>query len=168
MSDTLYYVLSALLSLGVLYGIKLMSNVKTAALGNRLSALCMLAAIILTMLRTDMRSGLTFIILGLLLGTLISIFMTARVTMLQMPQMVGLLNGLGGLASALAAILTVALKRPLSTFELAASGLALGVGALTFSGSIVAAGKLHGLLPQKSVAYPAHRALTVCGVSVCG
>ena len=39
MSDTLYYVISAVLSLGVLLGIRLMSNVKTAPLGNRISAL---------------------------------------------------------------------------------------------------------------------------------
>ena len=160
MSDTVYYVVSALLSLGVLYGIKLMSKVRTAALGNRVSALCMLAAIVITMYRTDMGAGLPYIILGLLIGSLLSVIMAIKVKMIQMPQMVGLLNGLGGLASAVAALMTVTYKRPLGTFELVTSGLALAVGALTFSGSMVAALKLHGKLPQKPVVYPGHRWLT--------
>ncbi|HPY94856.1 MAG TPA: NAD(P)(+) transhydrogenase (Re/Si-specific) subunit beta, partial [Clostridia bacterium] len=154
MSDTVYYVVSALLSLGVLYGIKLMSKVRTAALGNRVSALCMLAAIVITMYRTDMGAGLPYIILGLLIGSLLSVIMAIKVKMIQMPQMVGLLNGLGGLASAVAALMTVTYKRPLGTFELVTSGLALAVGALTFSGSMVAALKLQGKLPQKPVVYP--------------
>ncbi|NLW20471.1 MAG: NAD(P)(+) transhydrogenase (Re/Si-specific) subunit beta [Clostridiales bacterium] len=160
MSDTLYYLISALLSLGVLYGIRLMSQVRTAALGNRVSALCMLAAIVITLYRTQLGDSLVYIIIGLLAGTLISIFMTIKVRMIQMPQMVGLLNGLGGLSSALAALLTLALKRPLGGFEVTTSGLALAVGALTFSGSMVAALKLHGKLSQKPVVYPGHRWLS--------
>ena len=160
MSDTAYYVLSAALSLGILYGLKLMSDVKTAALGNRVSALCMLLAIITTMARTDFSGSLVYMIIGLLAGTLLSIWMTLKVKMIQMPQMVGLLNGLGGLGSALAAILTVAAGISQSAFQLTTSGLALGVGALTFSGSLVAAGKLQGLLPPKPIVYPGHRALT--------
>ncbi len=47
-------VIPLLLSLGVLYGIKLMSNVKTAVRGNRVSALCMLLAIVYVFFRTDL------------------------------------------------------------------------------------------------------------------
>lgn len=168
MSQTAYYVISVLLSLGVLYGIKLMSSVKTAALGNRVSALCMLVAVVVTMVRTDLAGSLAYIIAGLVLGSLLSVYMTVRVKMIQMPQMVGLLNGLGGLASALAAILTVAAGDKLNTFELATSGIALAVGALTFSGSMVAAGKLQGLLRQKPVVYPGHSFLTAFAAMVQG
>ncbi len=160
MSDTLYYIISAVLSLGVLLGIRLMSNVKTAPLGNRISALCMLLAIIATMVRTDFSGSLPYIIAALLVGTLLSVYMAAKVKMIQMPQMVGLLNGLGGLASSLAAILTVLTGSMLGKFELSTAGLALGIGALTLSGSLVAAGKLHGIFPQKPVVFPAHSALT--------
>ncbi|MDD4080462.1 MAG: NAD(P)(+) transhydrogenase (Re/Si-specific) subunit beta [Eubacteriales bacterium] len=149
-----------LLSLGVLYGIKMMSKVKTAASGNRLSALCMLLAIIYVFMRTDLSGSLVYIILGLAIGTLISIVITLRVKMIQMPQMVGLLNGLGGLASALAAILTLLSGETQSGFSLVTSGLALAVGALTFSGSMVAAGKLQGLLPQKPKVYAGHHTIT--------
>ena len=161
MSDTLYYIFSVLLSLGVLYGIRLMSKVKTAALGNRVSALCMLAAAAITLMRTDLSGSLPYIITGLAGGSLVSLLMTARAKMIQMPQIVGLLNGLGGLASLLAALLTVSSGAARSAFELTTSALALAVGALTFSGSLVAAGKLHGQLPQKPLVYPGHSALTV-------
>ena len=167
MSSTLYYVLTAILSVGVLFGIKLMSQVKTAAWGNRLSALCMLAAIVVTMINTEtLSAALGYIIAGLLIGTLLSIFMTVKVKMIQMPQMVGLLNGLGGLASAVAAILTIIDKPVIGTFELVTAGLALAVGGLTFSGSMVAAGKLHGMLPQKPKVYPGHQIISLALVLV--
>mgnify|MGYP000878753459 FL=1 len=167
MSSTLYYVLTAILSVGVLFGIKLMSQVKTAAWGNRLSALCMLAAIVITMINTEtLSAALGYIIAGLLIGTLLSIFMTVKVKMIQMPQMVGLLNGLGGLASAVAAILTIIDKPVIGTFELVTAGLALAVGGLTFSGSMVAAGKLHGMLPQKPKVYPGHQIISLALVLV--
>ena len=154
-------VIPLLLSLGVLYGIKLMSSVKTAARGNRISALMMLLAIIYVFIRTDMSGSLVYIILGFLIGSLLSVVMTVRVRMIQMPQMVGMLNGLGGLASALAAVLTLVSGDQQSGFSLVTSGLALAVGTVTFSGSMVAAGKLHGLLPQKPRVYPAHKAITL-------
>ena len=81
--------------------------------------------------------------------------------MIQMSQMVGLLNGLGGLAAALAAIITLNSVEPQSGFGLITSGLALAVGALTFTGSMVAAGKLQGTLPQRTRVYPGHQTMTV-------
>ena len=162
MNDTIFYIVSAILSLAVLYGIRLMSKVQTAAKGNQVSALAMLLAVVVTFIRngSNLGNSLVFIILGLLAGTFISIIVSTRVKMIQMPQLVGLLNGLGGLASAVAAILTVAFQKELGTFERITAGLALGVGALTFSGSLVAAGKLHGKLPQRPIVLPAHKALT--------
>lgn len=162
MTDSIFYIISALLSVGVLYGINLMSKVQTAAKGNQLSALCMLLAVAVTFIRngSNLGNSLVFIILGLLAGTFISILVSTRVKMIQMPQLVGLLNGLGGFASTVAAILTVAFQKELGTFERITAGLALGVGALTFSGSLVAAGKLHGKLPQRPIVFPAHKFLT--------
>ena len=54
MSDTVFYVLSAVLSVAVLLGIHWMSKVETAVRGNRLSALAMLCAIILTFIKHDL------------------------------------------------------------------------------------------------------------------
>lgn len=167
MSDTLYYILCALLSVGVLIGIKWMSSVSTAVKGNRLSALCMLIAIILTLFKYEILS-LSILWIGLLVGTLIGIWLTFRVKMIEMPQMVGLLNGLGGLASAIAAGLTLFLsKNNLNLFENITASLALIIGSITFSGSLVAAGKLQRLLPQKPIVLPSHQLWLMVSLVLC-
>ena len=158
MSNTLYYTLSALLSVGVLLGIRWMSKVTTAVRGNRLSALCMLAGIVLVLVREGIVSSL-YLWLGLFAGLVLGIVLAKKVRMITMPQMVGLLNGLGGAASAIAAWMTLE-SAALPVFERATGELALAVGTLTFTGSLVAAGKLHRVLPQKPVRLPHHQALT--------
>lgn len=158
MSDTLYYVLSALLSVGVLLGIRWMSKVETAVRGNHVSALCMLAGIVLVLAREGVVNS-TFLWLGLLVGLVLGVVLAQRVRMITMPQMVGLLNGLGGAASAIAAWLTLE-KTTLPAFELGTGELALAVGTLTLTGSLVAAGKLHRVLPQRPVRLPNHQLLT--------
>ena len=117
MSDTVFYVLSAVLSVAVLLGIHWMSKVETAVRGNRLSALAMLCAIILTFIKHDLL-GIWDIWIGLAAGSLISVVIAKRTRMIAMPQLVGLLNGLGGFASAGAAILTLGYSRNISAFEL--------------------------------------------------
>ena len=163
MSDTVFYVLSAVLSVAVLLGIHWMSKVETAVRGNRLSALAMLCAIILTFIKHDLL-GIPDIWIGLAAGSLISVVIAKRTRMIAMPQLVGLLNGLGGLASAGAAILTLGFGRNIGTFELVTALLGMAVGAFTFSGSVVAAGKLHRLFPQKPVIFPAHRLLLAASI----
>ncbi|MHC1786380.1 MAG: NAD(P)(+) transhydrogenase (Re/Si-specific) subunit beta [Christensenellales bacterium] len=160
MSDILYYILSALLSLGVLLGIRWMSKVETAVAGNRLSALCMLVAVILILLKEKAIGDLA-VWAGLGVGLLAGIILARKVRMITMPQMVGFLNGLGGAASAIAAWLTLRQGASLGAFELMTGELALCVGALTFSGSMVAAGKLQRLLPQRPVRLPKHQLWTM-------
>ncbi len=161
MGDNLYYIVCGILSLGVLLGINLMSKVKTAKFGNAFSALCMLAAVCLTLYKYNIFSA-SVMWAGLAIGTAIGLILTFKVKMITMPQTVALLNGLGGAASAVAAVLTIfssGYEAPV--FVDIAAGLALTVGALTFSGSLIAAGKLHKLLPQKPVVLPAHQAFTL-------
>ena len=116
MSDTVFYVLSAVLSVAVLAGIHWMSKVETAVRGNRLSALAMLCAIILTFIKHDLL-GIPDIWIGLAAGSLISVVIAKRTRMIAMPQLVGLLNGLGGFASAGAAILTLGFGRNIGAFD---------------------------------------------------
>ncbi len=159
MSSTVYYVLSAVLSIGVLVGIRWMSKVETAVRGNRLSALCMLIAICLVFIKDGLLSHVE-VWVGLALGTAIGVVFARVVKMITMPQMVALLNGLGGAASAIAAWLTIRTDATMSTFAMVTAMLALVVGGLTFSGSLVAAGKLHRILPQKPIRLPNHMMLT--------
>ena len=160
MTDTVYYIICGVLSIGVLLGINMMSKVKSAVKGNRLSALCMLAAVCVTLYKYQIFSaGMMWA--GLAIGAAIGIYLTIKVEMITMPQTVALLNGLGGAASAVAALLTLAaVDTKAGIFAIVTGGIALAVGALTFSGSLIAAGKLHKLLPQKPTVLPAHQALT--------
>ena len=160
MTDKVYYIICGVLSIGVLLGINMMSKVKSAVKGNRLSALCMLAAVCVTLYKYQIFSaGMMWA--GLAIGAAIGIYLTIKVEMITMPQTVALLNGLGGAASAVAALLTLAaVNTQTGIFAIVTGGIALAVGALTFSGSLIAAGKLHKLLPQKPTVLPAHQALT--------
>ena len=155
-----YYIISAVLSLGVLLGISMMSKVKTARLGNALSALCMLLAILVVFFHYGIVSNLV-VWLGLAVGFVVGVYLTIKVDMISMPQTVALLNGLGGAASAVVGLLTL-LSGGVSAgrFELVTSAIAVVVGAVTFSGSLVAAGKLHRVLKQQPVVLPLHQMWT--------
>ncbi len=152
-TDTVYYIISAVLVLGVLLGISMMSKVKSANNGNTLSAVCTLIAILVVMYNCEILTAWQAW-LGLAIGAVIGIIGAVKVKMIEMPQAVALLNGFGGLASALVAILTIWQTEDM--FEIYVGAVALVVGFVTFTGSVVAAGKLHKLLPQKPVVWKAH------------
>ncbi len=152
----IYYIAAGVLTIVVLVGISMMSRVETSVMGNALGAVSMLLAIFLTLWYFHIFSVIE-LWLAMLVGLVIGIVISIRVKMIQMPQMVGLLNGLGGAASMLAGILTLIASDPSeTTFSLATAGLAIFVGSLTFTGSLVAAGKLHKLLPQRPIVWKRH------------
>ena len=154
MTNLVYYILCGILAIAVLIGIAMMSKVKTAAAGNLLSACAMAAAILVVLGRGGLltNAGLWIsLLLGLGLGALLAY----RVKMIQMPQMVALLNGLGGGASALVAIVSL-LSALEGAFSIITAVLALVIGLATLSGSLVAAGKLAKLLSQRPVILAGH------------
>ena len=175
-SDIIYLIISAVLICMVLFGIFLLSRVKKARLGNGLSAIALLAGIILVLIHSgvfdfnrDTNSlilGIVIILLALALGSVIGIVLSKKVKMIEMPQLVALLNGLGGAASAIVGITTLALagKSPMfssGAFALTTAALAVSVGMITLSGSLIAAGKLHRILPQKQIVLKGHQVLTI-------
>ena len=175
-SDIIYLIISAVLICMVLFGIFLLSRVKKARLGNGLSAIALLAGIILVLIHSgvfdfnrDTNSlilGIVIISLALALGSVIGIVLSKKVKMIEMPQLVALLNGLGGAASAIVGITTLALagKSPMfssGAFALTTAALAISVGMITLSGSLIAAGKLHRILPQKQIVLKGHQVLTI-------
>jgi NAD(P) transhydrogenase subunit beta len=120
----------------------------------------MLLAVVVTLLDRAIVSY-EWIAAGLLVGTAAGIPMALRVPMTAMPQLVALFNGFGGGASVLVAgaalIETILVATSFSTqvtVSIAASGI---VGAVTFWGSLVAFGKLQGLISEKSMSLPAHQ-----------
>ena len=96
------YFIYLIASILFIFGIKKLGSPKTARQGNFLSSLGMFLAVVITLF--DQRV-LTFeyIIIGILIGAAIGSVMALKVPMTGMPQMVGLLNGFGGGASALVA-----------------------------------------------------------------
>ncbi len=156
-SEPAYLIVSAILVAGVLCGIALMSRIDYSRIGNRLSAVCMLVAIAVTMIHSGRIYAAWPAYAGLLAGVIAGIILSVRVSMLQMPQMVALFNGLGGCASALVgAFAMFGIGAGTGIFEKTTSSLALSVGTVTLLGSLVAAGKLHKLLPQKPVTVKNH------------
>lgn len=142
----------------MLYGIKLMSSPKTAVLGNALGAGAMLAAIAVALLEAGI---LTYPLLwaGLGVGTALGWVAAVKVLMIQMPQMVAALNGLGGGASALVGLVLALQGEAVGAFAHFTTGLTIAVGALTFGGSALAAAKLHGVVSQRPQELPRHAAV---------
>ena len=153
----LQIIISALLAVLVLAGISMMSKVKTAVAGNLLSAFAMLCGIVATLFFAGVVSVWT-IYVSILIGALVGSLLAVRVKMIQMPQTVALFNGLGGGASALVGILSV---HGDSAFVRFTALLAVAVGMVTLVGSLVAAGKLHRILPQKPVVWKGHSLCTL-------
>ncbi|MCR5523694.1 MAG: NAD(P)(+) transhydrogenase (Re/Si-specific) subunit beta, partial [Clostridia bacterium] len=159
-SDTIYYIISAVLVLGVLLGIYLMSKVNSSVKGNTISAVSMVLAIITVLLKYEVFSAqqLIFVVLGLAIGSVIGLIISKKVKMIQMPQVVALLNGFGGGASAIVGAVTIAK----SGFEKVTSVLAVVVGTVTLIGSLVAASKLQGIISPRPKVYKGHKLITTC------
>ena len=153
----LQIIISAILAVLVLAGISMMSKVRTAVAGNLLSAFAMLCGIVATLLFAGVVSVWTLYV-SILIGALIGSLLAARVQMIQMPQTVALFNGLGGGASALVGLLSVQGDGAFVRFT---ALLAVAVGMVTLVGSLVAAGKLHRVLPQKPVVWKGHALCTL-------
>ncbi|CAK8711242.1 NAD(P) transhydrogenase subunit beta [Candidatus Electrothrix laxa] len=142
------YIISAAL---FIFGLKMLSSPATARRGNLLSSLGMLIAIIITL----MNAGLDYkwIFLGILIGSGIGAFVAIRVEMTSMPEMVALFNGFGGISSLLLAWAEYHQNRELSIFIAIVAFLSAFIGGVTFSGSMVAFGKLSGKITQKAVVF---------------
>ena len=157
--DPVYVGVSVVLAGLVLLGIKWMSSPKTAVRGNRLSAFSMLTAIVMVLWENDILSA-PLLWVAMAIGGIIGYIMSVRATMIQMPQMVALLNGLGGGASALVALAEVIDSYSvLPAFNKIAGQLGLIVGGLTFSGSLIAAAKLDRRMTQRPIVLKNHNFL---------
>ena len=154
--ENVLYVLSSVL---FIFGIKRLSHPKTARSGNFIASMGMLIAIITTLIAKG-NISLELVGLGILIGSIIGAFFAIRVEMTQMPQMVAIFNGFGGIASAL--IASAEYLNPdgiLSTFSLSTISLSVFVGTLTFTGSFIAFGKLQGFISGQPIVFPGQQIL---------
>src|SRR5438067_7811135 len=144
-------------------GLKGLSSPTTAVQGNRIAAAGMLIAVIATFFASDVKGGVPLILAGMAVGGVAGFAGARVVKMTAMPQMVALFNGAGGGAAALVAILEFARQRDAGVLEFGASLatlLALIIGAVSFSGSAIAFGKLQGLITPKAFRYAGQQLVT--------
>ncbi|HKJ33927.1 MAG TPA: NAD(P)(+) transhydrogenase (Re/Si-specific) subunit beta, partial [Balneolales bacterium] len=138
-----------------IYGLKKLSSPATARNGNILAAIGMFIGIIVTMLDPHIIS-FGYIIIGIVVGSIIGVIAAKKVKMTAMPEMVAIFNGFGGAASALVAIgeyVRTANPATLALNDMITLGLSVLVGAVTFTGSFIAYGKLRGFVASKPIVY---------------
>ncbi len=145
------YLVSAIM---FILGLRMLSSPKTAIRGNQVAAIGMLAAILSTLVHKDIVSYTT-IIIGLILGGTIGSIMAFTAKMTAMPQMVAILNGFGGGASALVAL--AELYRQTGTWVSITAGLSILVGTVTFFGSLIAFAKLQEIMKGDPISLPLHK-----------
>jgi NAD(P) transhydrogenase subunit beta len=138
-------------------GLKKLGSPATARQGNLWAAVGMLLAVVATLLDRQVLNY-PMIMVGLLIGSVLGAIAAYKVEMTDMPQMVGLLNGLGGAASALVAIgefwRLISSGEPITIDATITIILGVLIGGVTLTGSFVAFAKLQGLLPGAPMTFP--------------
>ena len=165
MSESLAYLISSICFILALKGLASPSSART---GNALGIIGMIIAIIATFYHPAIETkGL--IITGIAIGGFIGVYIAVKIKMTSMPQLVAAFHSLVGLAAVL--IAASALLNPEAyniglTGKLPASNLfemSLGsiIGAITFSGSVIAFAKLQGIMNSKPIRFKGQKILNI-------
>ena len=163
--DWFVYLLAAVM---FVIGLHLMNSPKTARKGNMVSAIGMAMAVVMAFIvlfAGEVSNGfkhsvaVVVLIVGIVIGAVAGVVSAKKVQMTDMPQLVSVFNTVGGGAAALVALNDILTSDGApSLVVLITAGLGIVIGSVTFSGSLIAAGKLQGIkfikkltLPGKSV-----------------
>ncbi|HEY9472767.1 MAG TPA: NAD(P)(+) transhydrogenase (Re/Si-specific) subunit beta [Mycobacteriales bacterium] len=147
-------------------GLHLMNSPATARRGNRVSAAGMTAGVVATVVLvvhqgTATATGWIVLLAGAVTGAVVGLYCARTVRMTAMPQLVSMFNAVGGGAAAVVAIhdfvRLAGLDAGVPTRTTVATVLDVLIGAVTFSGSLIAAGKLQGVVSSSPVVLPAAR-----------
>jgi NAD(P) transhydrogenase subunit beta len=167
------YIVAAVL---FIFGLKRLSSPSTARSGNQLAAIGMILALAATLLDRQIVS-FWIIAAGTLIGAAIGVYFARTVQMTAMPQMVALFNGMGGGTAALVSVAEyLRLSSAIGAANVGvgeATSIVLGtaIGAISFTGSLIAFGKLQEILPGKPLQFPLQRVingLVLLGIVVLG
>jgi NAD(P) transhydrogenase subunit beta len=155
-------------------GLRYLSSPATARIGNRYAAAGMLLAIVASIWRID-AAGWWIILIGVVIGTAIGLISALKVKMTAMPQMVALFNGAGGGAAAcistaeffVLATAMPSLSVPLKLLTYVSLVVSAIIGAVSFSGSIIAFLKLQEWMTGRPVTYKGQQAVNaILGAAV--
>jgi NAD(P) transhydrogenase subunit beta len=153
------YIVAAIL---FIFGLKRLSSPATARSGNRLAAVGMALALGATLLDREIVS-FWIIAAGTLLGAGIGTYFARTVQMTAMPQMVALFNGMGGGTAALVSVAEYLRitggSGAVGAGEATSIVLGTAIGAISFTGSLIAFGKLQEILSGRPLQFPLQRAL---------
>ncbi|WP_257284979.1 Re/Si-specific NAD(P)(+) transhydrogenase subunit beta [Endozoicomonas sp. SESOKO1] len=157
------YLVAALMFVMSLAGL---SRQDTAKNGNIYGIIGMVVAVLATLAHAHI-AGITLVTLCMIVGTAVGLYLAIKVQMTEMPQLVAILNGFGGLAAVLIGFasalevndsligqlqdLVMSTEQLIHSYEIF---IGIIIGAVTFSGSVVAALKLHGKISSRPVSLP--------------
>ncbi len=165
---TVAYIAASILFILSLGGL---SHQETARRGNIYGIVGMAIAILVTILATQI-DDYTVLGLAVLVGGAIGLFVASRVEMTQMPQLVAILHSFVGLAAVLVGIGSYV--DPDTVFEGAEKViheveifLGVFIGAITFTGSVIAFGKLQGSITGRPLLLPARNWLNIIATAIC-
>ncbi len=155
----LCYLLASVL---FILGLKGLGNAESARRGIQLAEVGMLFAVIGTLMRHEIITY-TWIIVGVLLGSVIGTVMSVSIPMTKMPERIALSHAFGGLAVALVGISEYwhhqTSHEAMNNLQISATGAEVLLGALTFTGSLMAFGKLQGLITGTPITFPGQNAV---------
>ena len=160
--DTTTHLLYLLSAVCFVLGLHLMNSPASARRGNQVSAAGMALAVVTTVVvlghdRSSTAIAVLVLVLGVAVGGVAGAVTARRVAMTSMPQLVSVLNAVGGGAAALIALADAISQDgsvPLGALPVSTTlttALDLLIGGVTFSGSVVAAGKLAGRIPGRPI-----------------
>ena len=164
------YIIAAVLFIMSLGGL---SQQESAKRGIWLGIVGMGIALIATLLSPKvmgLTTGLSYIIIAMLIGAAIGIYMAKRVAMTEMPELVAILHSFVGLAALFVGINSYLDHAPLTpvmqNIHLVEVFLGVFIGAVTFTGSLVAFGKLRGIMSSKALNLPHRHKLNLLALLV--
>ncbi|MAS58491.1 MAG: NAD synthetase [Gammaproteobacteria bacterium] len=143
------YILS---SMFFIFGLKMLGSPETARRGNLLSSTGMFLAVIVTLLDQSILD-FTWIIVGVLIGASIGFFASTLIKMTAMPELVALFNGFGGIASLLVGTSEYLTGFNVNSATFVAIYLTVLIGGVTFTGSLIAWGKLSEVIDGSPILY---------------
>ena len=173
-TDYLCIILYMVSCIFFILGIKKLGKADTARKGNLFSSIGMAIAVISVLISQEVLGGgwlaYLLIILAVAAGAVIGAIWSKKVQMTGMPELVALFNGFGGLSSLLVALSQYIAGITQDSFTAVTLGLTIAIGAVAFTGSVVAWGKLSGKMFKGQIRLPGKNIINgiLCGIGVAG
>ena len=161
---TAAYIVAAIFFIFSLAGL---SRQESAKNGNLYGIIGMAIALVATLYGDS--AGLGYILLAMVIGAAIGVHKARKVEMTQMPELIALLHSFVGLAAVLVGISSYAapgdVAPEMHTIHLVEVFIGIFIGAVTFTGSLVAFGKLNGKISSKPLQLPHKHTLNLAALA---